>query len=149
MRRGERDCNILPGFAGVWVPFDQGHCWYHCAGLHHCMQERKSLQRFHSWLRLVVWFPALPVRSSHVTAVGVPSPLSVVGYFSRYLQRENAAKTKDSRGVKPRYYGEALTHDDVIQRMEEEEQQKGKRKPAREERGMRKPQQFKYRVKSM
>ena len=75
---------------------------------------------------------ALLVRSSHVTAVEVPSPLSMVGYFSRYLQRENAAKMKDSRGVKPRYYGEALTHNDVIQRMEEEEQQKGKRKPQEE-----------------
>ena len=110
---------------------------------------RRENQKFHSWVRLVGWFPALPVRSSHVTAVEVPSPLSMVGYFSHYLQRENAAKTKDSRGVKPRYYGEALTHDDIIQRMEEEEQQKGKRKPARGERGMRKPQQFKYRVKSM
>ena len=60
-----------------------------------------------------------------------PVQLRVVAYFSRHLQRENAAKTKDSRRVKPWYNGEALTCDDVIQHMEEEEQQKREKKASK------------------
>ena len=29
-----------------------------CRTIHHCMWERESLQRFNSWVRLVVWFLA-------------------------------------------------------------------------------------------
>jgi len=53
-----------------------------------------------------------------------PIRLHVVAYFSRHLQTQNKGHVKDNRRVKPKYYGEALTRDEVMERMEEEEREK-------------------------
>ena len=57
-----------------------------------------------------------------------PVQLNVVAYLAQHLQRRNQAKeTKDKRKVKPAYYGEALTRDEMIQRMEEVKRKKRER----------------------
>ena len=50
----------------------------------------------------------------------------LMGYFSWLLQKnkENKSRPADKRKVKPRFYGEALTVDDVYQRLAEEEREK-------------------------
>ena len=61
-----------------------------------------------------------------------PVRLYVVAYFSHHLQTQNKEHVKDNRRVKPKYYGEALTRDEIMERMEEEEREE--RKGEREER---------------
>ena len=55
-----------------------------------------------------------------------PIRLRLMGYFSRLLQKnkENKSRPTDKRKVKPRFYGEALTVDDVYQQLAEEEREK-------------------------
>ena len=53
-----------------------------------------------------------------------PVRLHVVAYFTHHLQKQNKSKAKDNQRVKPRYYGEALTRDEIVQRLEENEKQK-------------------------
>ncbi len=59
-----------------------------------------------------------------------PVRLNVVAYFSRHLEGKKQA-TRNKR-VKPRFYGEALTKDEVFVRIEETE--KPKEKEAKEKR---------------
>ena len=57
-----------------------------------------------------------------------PIRMHVVAYFTQHLQKEFQQKPKDKRRLKPRYYGEALTRDEIIERMEEEEREKQEKK---------------------
>ena len=60
-----------------------------------------------------------------------PVQLHVVACFSKHFQQQHGkAKDKDKKRVKPNYYGEALTKDEIITRIEEEEEIKqAKQKP--------------------
>ena len=61
-----------------------------------------------------------------------PIPLHLRGYFADLLQKKKKyTKQIDRRKVKPRFYGEALTADEVYERMVEEEHQKEKTKKAK------------------
>ena len=53
-----------------------------------------------------------------------PVQLHIVAYFSRHLQNQNAHTVKDKKRVKPQIYGEALTKDEIMLRIEEQEEQK-------------------------
>ena len=53
-----------------------------------------------------------------------PVQLHIVAYFSRYLQNQNANTVRDKKRVKPQIYGEALTKDEIMLRIEEHEEQK-------------------------
>ena len=53
-----------------------------------------------------------------------PVRLHVVAYFSKHLEGKKPQVTKDKRRVKPKFYGEALTKDDIFERIEEEEREK-------------------------
>ena len=55
-----------------------------------------------------------------------PVWLNVVAYFTHPLQKQNKSKAmaKGKQRVKPEYYGETLTRDEVVQRLEENEKQK-------------------------
>ena len=58
-----------------------------------------------------------------------PMQLHVVAYFSKYLQKQNANKLKSSnKRIKPHYYGEALTREEIIERLEDEEREKREKK---------------------
>ena len=48
-----------------------------------------------------------------------PVQLHIVAYFSRYLQNQNANTVRDKKRVKPQIYGEALTKDEIMLRIEE------------------------------
>ena len=50
-----------------------------------------------------------------------PVRLHVVAYFSQHLQKQGTVHAKDKRKVKPQYYGEALTRDEMVERIEEAE----------------------------
>ena len=52
-----------------------------------------------------------------------PVQLHVVAYFLKHLQQQHD-KVKDKKRVKPSYYGEALTKDEIVTRIEEEEEMK-------------------------
>lgn len=58
-----------------------------------------------------------------------PMRLNVVAYFSNYFQETNAKKTttKNNKRVKPKYYGECLTRDEMMERIAEEEQKRLKK----------------------
>ena len=56
-----------------------------------------------------------------------PVWLHVVAYFAQHLQRQNM-QTKDKRKVKPTYYGEALTRNEMLKRIEEAEREKREQK---------------------
>ena len=53
--------------------------------------------------------------------------LTVAAYFSKYLQCQNKPRQRDNRRVKPVAYGEVLTRDEVIQRLEQEELEKAEK----------------------
>ena len=53
-----------------------------------------------------------------------PMKLHVVAYFSKYMQGKQRQRSKDKRKVKPTVYGEVLTTDEVMERLEEEEREK-------------------------
>lgn len=58
-----------------------------------------------------------------------PIQLHVVAYFSNFLQKQNAKKPKSSnQRVKPNNYGEALTRDEILERIEDEERAKREKK---------------------
>lgn len=60
-----------------------------------------------------------------------PIRMHVVAYFAKHLQKEKRKQCKDTRRIKPRYYGEVLTRDEIIERMEKEEMEKKKKKRKR------------------
>ena len=53
-----------------------------------------------------------------------PVQLHVVAYFSHHLQGKKSQGQRNKKRVKPRFYGEALTSDDIFRRIEEEESEK-------------------------
>lgn len=54
-------------------------------------------------------------------------------HFEKLLQKKNAAKGTNSRKrVKPQYYGEALTSDEVFQRLQDDEE--SRKRPAKKRR---------------
>ena len=53
--------------------------------------------------------------------------LTVAAYFSKYLQCQNKPRQRDYRRVKPVAYGEVLTRDEVVQRLEQEELEKAEK----------------------
>ena len=54
-----------------------------------------------------------------------PVRLHVVTYFTNHFQQRNATQlAKDNRRVQPQYYGEALTRDEVLDRIEDSEREK-------------------------
>ena len=53
--------------------------------------------------------------------------LTVAAYFSKYLQCQNKPRQRDNRRVKPVAYGEVLTRDEVVQRLEQEELEKAEK----------------------
>ena len=59
-----------------------------------------------------------------------PIRLQLRGYFARFLasKRKGNAKATDKRKVKPIFYGEALTTDEVFERLEKEEKEKKEKK---------------------
>jgi hypothetical protein len=57
-----------------------------------------------------------------------------MAYFSRHLPVQNIECTKHNRQVKPKYYGEGLTRDKIIERMEEDEREKGEKKAQKKSR---------------
>ena len=57
-----------------------------------------------------------------------PVHLHVVAYFTKYLQGKQKEGRKDTRRLKPKFYGEVLTRDEIIERMEEEKRKKGQKK---------------------
>ena len=57
-----------------------------------------------------------------------PVRLHVVAYFSQHLQKQDTVHAKDKRKVKPQYYGEALTRDEMIERIEDAEREKREQK---------------------
>ena len=60
-----------------------------------------------------------------------PIQLQLKGYFAKLLTaKKPSAKSTDKRRVKPNFYGEALTTDDVYQRLEKEEKEKEEKKKA-------------------
>ena len=61
-----------------------------------------------------------------------PVQLHVVAYFSKHLQQQHdKVKDKDKKRVKPSYYGEALTKDEIVTRIEEEEEMKQAKQKAK------------------
>ncbi len=66
-----------------------------------------------------------------------PVRLNVVAYFSRHLEGKKQAPRNNKR-VKPRFYGEALTKDEVFVRIEETERAKEKEAEEKRERQKRK-----------
>ena len=64
-----------------------------------------------------------------------PVRLHVVGYFSRHLQVKNPSQTQRSKKcVKPKFYGESLTADEVFVRIQEAETAKLKTLEEKEQR---------------
>ena len=57
-----------------------------------------------------------------------PVRMHVVAFFTQHLQGEAQKGKKDTRRLKPRYYGEVLTRDEIISRMEKDEAEKKKKK---------------------
>jgi len=53
-----------------------------------------------------------------------PVQLHLLAYFSHHLQAQNQEHIKDNQ-VKPNY-GEAVTRDEIVERMEEEEREKSR-----------------------
>ena len=67
-----------------------------------------------------------------VAKTTTPIRFQLRGYFAQLLQaKEPGSKSTDKWKVKPKFYGEALTTDDVFQRFEEEETRKEEEKKAR------------------
>ena len=67
-----------------------------------------------------------------VAKTTTPIRFQLRGYFAQLLQaKKPSSKSTDKRKVKPKFYGEALTTDDVFQRFEEEETRKEEEKKAR------------------
>ena len=61
-----------------------------------------------------------------------PVQLHVVAYFSKHLQQQHdKVKDKDKKRVNPSYYGEALTKDEIITRIAEEEEMKQAKQKAK------------------
>ena len=54
--------------------------------------------------------------------------MHVVAYFTKYLQKEKPHQSKDKRRLKPSYYGQVLTRDEIIEKMEEEAKHKKEKK---------------------
>ena len=52
-------------------------------------------------------------------------------HFEQLLQKRNAQKTVKRRRIKPQYYGEALTSDEIYQRLQEDEKEKQQSKQQR------------------
>ena len=64
-----------------------------------------------------------------VAKTTTPIRFQLRGYFAQLLQaKKPSSKSTDKRKVKPKFYGEALTTDDVFQRFEEEETRKEEEK---------------------
>ena len=61
-----------------------------------------------------------------------PVRLHVVAYFSRHLEGKRPAP-RDQRRVKPQFYGEALTGDEVFVRLEKAEQERAQKIQEKEE----------------
>ena len=71
-----------------------------------------------------------------VESTVTPVRLQLTGYFSQLIKKnkENTTKARpDKRKVKPRFYGEALTLDEVYERLREEEREKEEQKKQKEE----------------
>lgn len=57
-----------------------------------------------------------------------PVRLHVVAYFSHHFEQKNAKQPHSSnKRVRSQYYGEALTRDEMIQRIENDEREKRER----------------------
>ena len=66
-----------------------------------------------------------------------PIRLHLRGYFSKFLQkRERPTRREDKSKTKPRFYGEALTLDEVTERYAEEEALKEKQKVEKKRYGL-------------
>lgn len=53
-----------------------------------------------------------------------PVHLHVTAYFTKFFSSKPAENPRDNRRIQPNYYGEALTRDEVIERLEKKEEEK-------------------------
>lgn len=53
-----------------------------------------------------------------------PVRLHLAIYFTNYFQKAQGRKKTTNKRVRPQYYGEALTSEEVVGRMEQEEREK-------------------------
>ena len=56
-----------------------------------------------------------------------PVKLHVVAYFTKHLQAQQKPKSRDNRKVKPTVYGEVLTRDEIIERVEPQAKEKAEK----------------------
>lgn len=56
-----------------------------------------------------------------------PMRLHVSAYFTKHLQAQPKKRSTDNRRVKPANYGEVLTSDEVMKRLEEKEKEKAEK----------------------
>ena len=61
-----------------------------------------------------------------------PVKLHVVAYITRQIQAKPKPRSTDNRRVKPTVYGEVLTSDEVVERLEEKEREKTKKAAEKE-----------------
>ena len=69
-----------------------------------------------------------------------PVKLHVVAYFSRHLQAQQKPRSTENRRVKPTVYGEVLTSDEVIERLDRQEEEKKEKEAERKQKAAEKKQ---------
>ena len=61
-----------------------------------------------------------------------PMKLHVVAYLTKHIQAKPKPRSRDNRKVKPTVYGEVLTSDEIVERLEQEEKEKTEKAAAKE-----------------
>lgn len=61
-----------------------------------------------------------------------PVKLHVVAYITRRVQAKTKPRSRDNRKIKPTVYGEVLTSDEVVERLEQEEREKAEKAAEKE-----------------
>ena len=67
------------------------------------------------------------ISCSHCGSSMTPMRLHVVAYFAQQFEGKKPAGKPSTRRVRPQFYGEALTRDEVYTRLEEEEKMRMKK----------------------
>ena len=84
-------------------------------------QQQKSPKVSHQLSCKGCGKPVTPAKSL------TPMKFQIVGYLTRYIEAKPKPRSNDKRRVKVKVYGEVLTCDDVIERLEEEEAEKAEK----------------------
>ena len=139
LQGGFKACGIYPlnrraisdAKLAISVPFT-GHSSGCTENLEHCTTEAAEADSTQDTTTATATAcTVLDIKCNDCGRCLTPVRMHVVAYFAQHLKKEVQHQKRDNRRLKPRYYGEVLTRDDIIERMEKEAEEKQKKRGKR------------------